>query len=87
MGVSVSGGCEAVIHAIRSIAEMEDIRDENWILKVDLDNAYNMVNREKMFAEVREHAPYVSKWVEGIYGVANHLQYGEHEITSCDSIY
>ena len=87
MGVSVSGGCEAVIHAIRSIAETEDIRDENWILKVDLENAYNMVNREKMFAEVREHAPYVSKWVEGIYGVANHLQYGEHEILSCEGIH
>ena len=69
MGVRVQGGCEAAIHAVRSAISDSD----NWILQVDFVNAFNLVNREALFQEVRAHIPALAAWVETCYGGKSNL--------------
>ena len=46
LGVGVKGGCEALIHTIKAILEEPDTdRDSCSILQVDLQNAFNRVDR------------------------------------------
>ena len=61
MGVAVRGGLESLIHTTRQIVEeiqaQEEEGDDMMILRVDLVNAFNMVDRDEAFKEVAEHFP------------------------------
>jgi hypothetical protein len=39
-----------------------------WVLQVDFVNAFNLVDRETVFRELRQHFPELSAWVELSYG-------------------
>ena len=53
-GVGVRGGCEGIIHATRVLLNDNDVpAGGKWLLQVDLENAFNKVDRSKMMEEVR----------------------------------
>jgi hypothetical protein len=84
LGVGVRGGCEAIIHAIKTLFDDTGIPlEKKWILQVDLENAFNQVDREILFEEVRQHFPELSAWVEASYGSQSHLIFGTTLILSC----
>ena len=84
LGVGVRGGCEAIIHAMNSLASDGTIAEEDkLILQVDLDNAFNRVDRTKGFQEVRRHFPDIAHWVESSYGSQAELLHGDDVILSC----
>ena len=84
LGVGVRGGCEAIIHALQSLAFDESVPDDSkLILQIDLDNAFNRVDRTKGFEEVRRHFPDLSRWVESSYGSQPELLHGDDVILSC----
>ena len=59
LGVSVRGGCEAIVHATSHL--MSSLPDkQHWSLQLDFINAFNNINREAMFAEFRHHLPGLS---------------------------
>jgi hypothetical protein len=67
VGVGTRGGTEALIHATASLLEEHGHCDKFVLLKVDFKNAFNMVDRSKMLALVREHFPELFPWVRFCY--------------------
>ena len=88
MGVGVPGGCEAIIHAVSAIFhDPHTATNKKWILQVDMRNAFNLVDRETIFKEVREHLPEIAKWVEYSYGCQPPLHFGTGTILSCMGVH
>jgi hypothetical protein len=87
-GVGVRGGCEGIIHATRILQGDEEVPDgSKWLVQVDLQNAFNLVDRSKMFEEVRRHMPDISHWVESIYSVEAVLNLGDSTISSTTGVH
>ena len=84
VGVGVPNGCEAIVHAAGMLLEDSQIApDHKWALAVDWSNAFNTINRQAMFHEIRRRAPGLAAWVESAYSVAPFLRFGAHQpITS-----
>ena len=55
---------------------------ELFVLQADLINAYNLVNRQAMLAQVKEHFPELLPWVSTCYGSPSHLLFGDKVIAS-----
>ena len=84
LGVGVRDGCEAIVHAVSRVQEDADIPPEDrWTLLLDFSNAFNSVNREAMFKEVRARIPSMAAWMESCYGAQPILHLGPHTILSC----
>ena len=84
LGVGVSVGCEAIIHAVTSVQEDPTIQpDDRWTLLLDFSNAFNSISREEMFAEIRARIPAMAPWIECCYGSQPLLHIGSHIIHSC----
>ncbi|GKF75856.1 hypothetical protein Tco_0225300, partial [Tanacetum coccineum] len=62
-GVGVSGGGEAILHAVNRLIKERGDNVGFSMLLVDFKNAFNLVNREVMLEEVRPHCPSISRWV------------------------
>ena len=86
MGVAVRGGLESLIHTTRQIVEeiqaQEEEGDDMMILRVDLVNAFNMVDRDEAFKEVAEHFPEMLSWVLSCYKNQAVLMFGSVVIYS-----
>ncbi|GKB56858.1 putative reverse transcriptase domain-containing protein [Tanacetum coccineum] len=85
-GVGVSGGGEAILHAVNRL--VEDRGDDVGLsmLLVDFQNAFNLVDRKVMLEEVRRRCPTISRWVEFCYSSPTRLYYGEHTFWSCQGV-
>ena len=81
LGVNVKGGCEAIIHAVSHL--MNSPSNQRWILLLDFTNAFNSVDRQAMFAEIRHRIPSLSAWIEGCYSCQPILRLGQDTIRSC----
>nr|GEV20514.1 reverse transcriptase domain-containing protein [Tanacetum cinerariifolium] len=81
--VGVSGGSEAILHAVNRL--IEDRGDDVGLsmLLVDFKNAFNLVDRDVMLHEVHIRCPAISRWVEFCYSNLARLYYGEHTLWSC----
>ncbi|GJR16015.1 hypothetical protein Tco_0798667, partial [Tanacetum coccineum] len=66
-GVGVSGGSEAILHAVNRLIEGYGDDVGLSMLLVDFKNAFNLVDREVMLREVRLRCPAISPWVEFCY--------------------
>nr|GEV55987.1 hypothetical protein [Tanacetum cinerariifolium] len=86
LGVGVSRGGEAILHAVNQL--IEDRSDDVGLsmLLVDFKNAFNLVDREVMLQEVRTRCPAISRWVEFFYTNPARLYYGKHTLTSCQGV-
>jgi len=80
LGVGVTGGCEAAVHATRRF--LTNMPDNFVVVNIDLSNAFNYIRRDSVLAAVSAsiHAIY------RLYCLANQhtsiLQYGQRTITS-----
>ena len=84
LGVGIRGGCEAIVHAIRGILNDDRIPpSEKWLLQVDLENAFNNVERSAVFEDIRRLLPEIAAWVESSYGVRAELIFADLVILSC----
>ena len=82
LGVSVKGGCEAVIHSVSHLMSSGQ-PDQWWVLLLDFTNAFNTINRNSMFEEFRAHIPGLSAWIESCYSGQPFLHLGSDTILSC----
>ncbi|GKB00095.1 putative reverse transcriptase domain-containing protein [Tanacetum coccineum] len=85
-GVRVSGGGEAIIHAVNRL--VKDRGDDVGLsmLLVDFQNAFNLVDRTVMLQEVVCTCPAIFCWVELCYSRPARLYYGEHSLWSCQGV-
>ena len=82
LGIKVRGGCESVIHATSTTFSSNLPIEERYILQLDLENAYNNVDRSHFLAETRKRFPTLSSWAEVSYGTPSHLFFRGHRLTS-----
>ena len=76
VGVATQGGAEASVHAVRKLAQEFGDDPGKIMLKVDFSNAFNMVDRTVMLAQVFEKLPGWYRWVEYCYSNPAHLFFG-----------
>ena len=84
LGVGVRGGAEAIAHAV---TEAVKNHPSNWVLQVDLVNAYNSVDRGVVLEEVASHFPECLSWAETCYGSSSWLKFGDSTITSATGLH
>ena len=85
-GVGIKGGCEAIIHACNNIIRQANLPNDFVMASVDFENAFNRVNRQKMFDFVRKHFPSISNYVERTYGISSELLYGEFIVSASSGV-
>ncbi|XP_063537560.1 uncharacterized protein LOC134746918 [Cydia strobilella] len=79
LGFGTKGGCEAAVHALRTCL----INDQcEVLLKIDVKNAFNSLNRDALLAEVNNHAPELYNYLLNCYANPSKLLYKNHEISS-----
>ncbi|GKD61502.1 hypothetical protein Tco_1299011, partial [Tanacetum coccineum] len=86
-GVGVSGGGEAILHAVNRLIEGRGDDVGLSMLLVDFKNSFNLVDREVMLEEFRVRCPAISRWVEFCYSSPARLYYGEHILWSCQGVH
>ena len=69
MGVGVKNGAESIAHSLRflNLHSSNPWDPDIFVLLVDFCNAFNQIDRTKLFVAVRKHCPSLSKWVESCY--------------------
>ena len=82
LGIKVRGGCEAVIHATSATFTSPSPVNERYILQVDLENAFNNIDRSHFLNETRKRFPSLSSWAETSYGSPSLLFFRGHRLTS-----
>ncbi|KAJ0173779.1 hypothetical protein K1T71_010928 [Dendrolimus kikuchii] len=83
LGFGIKGGCEAAVHALRTFVTSNACEA---ILKVDVKNAFNSVNRCTLLAEIKNHFPKIYNYIRQCYGENSFLVYQEnliHSATGC----
>ena len=79
LGVSIKGGCEAIVQATSHL--MTSLPDnQHWTLLLDFTNG---ISHEAMFVEFRRHLPGLSAWMESCYSCHPLLHLGKDVIHSC----
>ena len=61
--VGVPGGCEAAVHATNLILNLFGTQDDLVLLKVDFENAFNLIDREAFLSQIAIHFPSLLPWV------------------------
>jgi hypothetical protein len=69
LGVGVSHGAEAVLHAINRSLDYSFTSSDTVLALVDFQNAFNQVNRNKFLEIVYERFPQIFAWNQYTYGV------------------
>ncbi|XP_052622515.1 uncharacterized protein LOC128127844 [Lactuca sativa] len=85
-GVGVSGGAEAVLHSANKVLSERHNDGSLSMLSVDFSNAFNLVDRSALLHEVRLRCPFISLWVEFLYGQATRLYIGNAHIWSSTGV-
>jgi hypothetical protein len=80
--VATQGDAEASVHAVRRLAEEFGADPGKIMLKVDFSNAFNLVDRTEMLAQVYEKLPSLYRWVKFCYSHPAHLFFGTSVLSS-----
>ena len=85
VGVGTRGGVDAVAHALSNALESDP---QHVLLSVDMENAFNTVSRDAVFATVRERMPQLLPVVQWAYGTPTALHVvgapeGTEPVLSC----
>ena len=82
LGVGVKGGCEVIVHAVSNLLSSSS-PSSCWTLMLDFTNAFNSVNREAMFVQIRQRIPSIAAWMESCYSCQPILHFGQDYVFSC----
>jgi hypothetical protein len=80
LGVGVSGGIEAAIHATRRF--LEQMNENSIVIKLDLANAFNSLHRDKMLFSLSEWCPELYDYCHLSYAEPSTLKYGNFTLQS-----
>ena len=84
VGVGVSGGCEAAIHAARRFLSG---MPEGWVMvKLDFSNTFNSLHRRAILEAIVSRAPDLYRYCHASYAAPSSLIFGEFEISSEEGI-
>ena len=86
VGVGVKSGCESVIRSVRELLFQKNSSTNSVLLKVDLENAFNLVSRPCFLEIVREEFPEFFNWVNCCYGEVSVLDFENLTIDSAAGV-
>lgn len=81
MGFGVRGGCEAILHAVRTFLQ-NNKNLEKVLLKIDFKNAFNSIERDEMLKEIKKHTPKLFPFLWQCYFSPSLLFFGNDTIQS-----
>ena len=84
VGVAVSGGCEAAVHATRRF--VESMSDDEVVVKLDFTNAFNTVRRDAVLNAVAVKIPEIFRFCQTAYGDPSVLQFGDACILTAEGV-
>ncbi|GJU97539.1 hypothetical protein Tco_1326810 [Tanacetum coccineum] len=85
-GVRVSGGAEAILHSVNRVLSKYHNDGPLAMLTVDFSNVFNLVDRSALLYEVRVQCPFISLWVDFLYGQALRLYTRDTHIWSATGL-
>ncbi len=74
-GVGCRNGADAIIHSLAT--SMETLEEDECILQIDFNNAFNLVNRNKFMDLIGIHFPSLSNLVQYLYAAPSFLITGQ----------
>ena len=80
LGLGISGGCEAAVHAARRF--IENMPSDYVVARLDFSNALNNLHRYAMLQSVFNKLPDIYKFCYVCYGQPTFLRYGSETILS-----
>ena len=86
MGVGTRDGGVGILHAINRAIQKHGDDSTLVMLKVDFENAFNLVSRSRMFEEVKRVCPGLLKWVQFCYSTHPFLYEGDVIFESCQGV-
>ena len=84
LGVNVSGGCEAIVHATRRFTSK--MAADDVIVKLDFTNAFNCLRRDIMLQTVADELPCLYRFCHLAYGTSTKLRFGDQAIWSQEGV-
>ena len=84
LGVGVSGGGEAAVHAARQF--VMDMPTGSSLVKLDFSNAFNCLSRTKMLESVHSLFPEIYSFCSSAYSHPTFLKYGDKIIYSREGV-
>ena len=82
LGVGVSGGAEAAVHAMRRL--VNNLPANHVIVKLDFSNAFNCIRRDLILDTTATHTPEIYRLVYSAYSSEPILTFGRYEILSSE---
>ena len=87
LGVSVKGGAEAAVHAVRTfITYNMDSNDHKIIVKLDMMNAFNSVRRDHVLQTCLDRTPEIAKLSFLVYSKPSSVIASDNSITSSTDV-
>ena len=62
LGVGVKGGCEIIVHSVRSLIDIYYSSNDKCLLKIDFKNAFNLISRESIISQVAKYFLGLLNW-------------------------
>ena len=84
LGYGTKLGCEAAVHATRLF--LSNLQPGQAILKLDFQNAFNCIRRDKMLQAVSSLAPELAPFVHAAYSEPSTLFWGETTLMSSEGV-
>ena len=87
LGVAVSGGAEAVVHTVRSFCHFNiEATDPTLFLKIDFENAFNSVRRDKLLQVARKELKFLYPFLYQCYSQPSHLFFNNTTLLSSEGV-
>ena len=86
VGVGTSGGCEAVVHVVRQWLHRNRNATDKVLVTVDLENAFNSVDRSAVLRAARRVLPGIVPWSDFCYSSPSLLKLGRLKLSSARGI-
>ena len=84
LGVAVSGGCEAAVHAARRF--VDSMTEGDSLVKLDFANAFNSIRRDKILSTIIDTIPELYPLCHTAYACESLLQFGSKSVVSSEGV-
>ena len=86
VGVGTKGGAEAIVHVTRQWFSRHGCDVNRVVVKLDMENAFNTMDREAMLVAIRSAFPHLAPWVDISYRVHTGLWLDGKRLESCRGV-
>lgn len=86
LGCGTKAGCEAAVHASRTFLANASEDTPRVLLKLDFQNAFNSLRRDRLLTVVKEDFPHLYPFIWQAYSAPSTLFFGCHSLSSATGV-